>query len=404
MAKTKQHRFQLGEFYLEYRANRQVWCVCRYQPETGTRSRVSTGIGGGDSDNPPLAAQTALAEAFANRSRVVPEGGLSPVAVLGQWFEKVGSKAVRAHASGYSIKRWLSYFATLPEPLVDRTTTQGFIDLRLSQGVCGETIHSERATLAAAMKWGVEHELMPTMPVIARVEKKLRSGPKELEFSVEEVGRIITAAARRPDRINVLRFILISLSTHGRTQAIHELTSEQIKNGVISFNVAGRQQTDKRRSRVPVAPTLAPWLTGIEGPILTSGNVIRSFKSCVAEAGLTEGSPNTLRHTLHTYLQTVGVPQAQIDTAAGHSNESGSGKNYTHLRPEYLQEFIAAIEAYWTLMDKHTTGHRHPNLVPIRSHALEEGSGNGTKSLKNMVEPSGLEPLTSTLPVLRSTN
>src|SRR3546814_7757825 len=33
------------------------------------------------------------------------------------------------------------------------------------------------------------------------------------------------------------------------------------------------------------------------------------------------GSPNTLRHTLHTYLQTVGVPQAQIDAAAGHSSE-----------------------------------------------------------------------------------
>ena len=324
--------------------------------------------------------------------------------MLGQWFEKVGSKSVRAQASGYSIKRWLSYFATLPEPLVDRTTTQGFIDLRLSQGVCGETIHSERATLAAAMKWAVEHELIPIMPVIARVDKKLRSGPKELEFSIEEVGRLITAAARRADRINVLRFILISLSTHGRTQAIHELTSDQIKNGIITFNAAGRRQTDKRRSTVPVAPTLAPWLEGIDGPIITSGNVIRSFKFCLAEAGLTRGSPNTLRHTLHTYLQTVGVPQAQIDTAAGHSNELGSGKNYTHLRPEYLKEFIAAVEAYWTLIDEHTAGHRHPSSVPIRSHALEEGSGNGTKSLKNMVEPSGLEPLTSTLPVLRSTN
>src|SRR3546814_20588493 len=59
------------------------------------------------------------------------------------------------------------------------------------------------------------------------------------------------------------------------------------------------------------------------------------------------GSPNTLRHTLHTYLQTVGVPQAQIDAAAGHSSERGSGRNYTHLRPEYLKDFIEAVEAYW---------------------------------------------------------
>src|SRR3546814_2435511 len=57
------------------------------------------------------------------------------------------------------------------------------------------------------------------------------------------------------------------------------------------------------------------------------------------------GSPNTLRHTLHTYLQTVGVPQAQIDAAAGHSSERGSGRNYTHLRPEYLKDFTEAVEA-----------------------------------------------------------
>src|SRR3546814_994996 len=70
------------------------------------------------------------------------------------------------------------------------------------------------------------------------------------------------------------------------------------------------------------------------------------------------GSPNTLRHTLHTYLQTVGVPQAQIDAAAGHSSERGSGRNYTHLRPEYLKDFIEAVEAYWREMDRRTKVHR----------------------------------------------
>ena len=56
------------------------------------------------------------------------------------------------------------------------------------------------------------------------------------------------------------------------------------------------------------------------------------------------------------------------------------------------------------IMDEHTTAHRHPHSGPVRVHALKEDNDNDTKSLKNMVEPSGLEPLTSTLPVLRSTN
>src|SRR3546814_16706861 len=64
------------------------------------------------------------------------------------------------------------------------------------------------------------------------------------------------------------------------------------------------------------------------------------------------GSPNTLRHTLHTYLQTVGVPQAQIDDPAGHSSERGSGRNYPHLWPAYLQALTQAVEAHLRAMDR----------------------------------------------------
>ena len=42
---------------------------------------------------------------------------------------------------------------------------------------------------------------------------------------------------------------------------------------------------------------------------------------------------------------------------------------------------------------------QHTNLGPIRARALQEDNDNDAKSLENMVEPSGLEPLTSTLPV-----
>src|SRR3546814_3831930 len=83
------------------------------------------------------------------------------------------------------------------------------------------------------------------------------------------------------------------------------------------------------------------------------------------------GSPNTLRHTLHTYLQTVGVPQAQIDAAAGHSSERGSGRNYTHLRPEYLKDFIDAVEAYWREMDRLTKVHRVRPVPSSEEHTSE---------------------------------
>jgi hypothetical protein len=82
------------------------------------------------------------------------------------------------------------------------------------------------------------------------------------------------------------------------------------------------------------------------------------------------GNPNALRHTCHTYLQAMGVPQAQIDAMAGHSGEQGSGRNYTHLRPEYLKEAIQAVEEYWGAMDKLTRAHRSqfgPKVFDIKS-------------------------------------
>ena len=69
------------------------------------------------------------------------------------------------------------------------------------------------------------------------------------------------------------------------------------------------------------------------------------------------GSPNTLRHTIHTWHQRRGVPQAQIDAIAGPSSERGSGANYTHLRPEYLGELIASTEAFWAAVGEHTKSH-----------------------------------------------
>jgi len=162
------------------------------------------------------------------------------------------------------------------------------------------------------------------------------------------------------------------LSCHARVEAVMELDASQIRKNRIHFNASDRPQTTKRRPVVLVAPTLAPWLPGSGKVIMYRSQrkdrsiyerptsfIKTSFANCLVDAAITEGSPNTLRHTIHTYLQTVGVPQAQIDMAAGHSSDGGgTGRNYSHLRPEYLKDFIAAIESYWEEMDLLTTAHR----------------------------------------------
>lgn len=195
---------------------------------------------------------------------------------------------------------------------------------------------------------------------------------------------------------------------------------------ILNSNAPGRRQTTKKRSRVPACSILRPWLAGIEGKVIVYRTALaerrwavpgvpeyferpcydigKAFEACQVAAGLAHpglnlirpmlddqgqqavringrtkedvpqwqgiGTPNTLRHTCHTYHQTVGTPQAQIDMAAGHSGEQGSGRNYTHLRPEYLKDFMAATEAYWEEMGRLTQAHlRHrpsATVLPLR--------------------------------------
>lgn len=96
-----------------------------------------------------------------------------------------------------------------------------------------------------------------------------RSKSKDLEYSPEQVAAILDAAAGRPDRHHALLYMMIALSTLGRSEAILELDADrQIKKNLIYFNPPDRIQTRKRRAIVPIAPTLAPWLVGLKGRVI----------------------------------------------------------------------------------------------------------------------------------------
>src|SRR3546814_9906053 len=104
-------------------------------------------------------------------------------------------------------------------------------------------------------------------------------------------------------------YTLIALSTCGRSEAILDLHDHQIDRGLIYFLDPDRDQTSKRRSIVPIAPTLAPWLEGASGKIITYRAEIapakwaapdepeyfqrdcydlgKAFDACLVEAGLT---------------------------------------------------------------------------------------------------------------------
>jgi integrase len=283
--------------------------------------------------------------------------------------------------------------------------------------ISGATISRELAALRAALRLAWQDEKIPAAPFIPDVPDDLKAKPREEIYSYEEVARLLDAAIRLPERWHVHRFAMTMLSTHGRVEAVLELDCDiQMRRGQFHFLHPDEAQTKKRRSIVTIAPTLAPWVEGAKGKLIQyraptarktwadpdvpeyferpTSDIKNAFEACLIEAGICDqvvdetgaalwleprarlgerarrpemrgrGSPNTLRHTISTHLHAYGVPEAQIDMAAGHAGEGTNKRNYRHLRPEYLKEFIEGVEAFWREVGKHTTSHLRSQCDP----------------------------------------
>lgn len=427
-------RFQLGPFWLWYRADRDDWNICWLDGRV-TRRKAS-GVGDRRVDpptgDPPAEAREALADhwtaqktkaAESSAPVALPPGEVEVSFVTSLWLKLHVAHLedpVRYSDSVAHLERYWAHLEAsgeLPNPLVVSSITptivDGFITLRKAEGAAPPTISRDLAALRGPINWGLANGHLTAVPKIKDV--KGRNRKKTLEWSPEQVAVILDAAIARIERHHVHLYAMIMLSTHARGEATLELDAdEQISRGLIDFLRPGEDQTRKRRAIVPICPTLAPWLDGVKGKVIRyrvpasekrqaagapefyereTKDIKNAFVGVLLAAhelrpdlgfarqavddddnplwleprrklGETErrpdlrpiGSPNTLRHTIHTWHKRQGVPDAQIDAAAGHSEE-GTGASYTHLRPEYLREFIASTEAFWAAVGEFTDAH-----------------------------------------------
>lgn len=361
--------------------------------------------------------------------------------LMADWLEHVDKVDADPGRARDCIAQWLRFFEIerragliTTGPYVSdikRALCERYIDWRKAQPgkvrgttISGATVSRELAALRATLRWAWQHERIASAPFIPDVDDKHRAPPKDLVYSPAQVARILDAAIRIEERHHLHLFVMIMLSTHGRGEAVLELDADtQIRDGLLHFLVPGETQTKKRRSIVPIAPTLAPWLRGISGKVIQyrtrskdpvtgvetvvtrrTVSIKKAFEACLIEAGVCEhvlddggkpvwlpprrklgettdrpklkgiGSPNTLRHTISTELHTLGVADAQIDTAAGHAGTGTNKRNYRHLKPDYLNEFVAGVESYWAKVGAFTDAHIHPSAKAVNGDDANDGS------------------------------
>lgn len=438
-------RTQLGPYWLWWRADRDDWCICWYDDGTGTGSPVSrrtrrlgTGIGGGGPDRPPAAAQDALAAHYLahEQPKTKPVSEVLVETLFADWIEtrliapasapKGERKLSDPGRYATSIKHWIAFFAsdrragnvmgahTVADVGVP-ALVERFIAWRAAAGVGQHTISRDLAALRATLNWAWRRQRITSAPFIADVGAK--PPPRELVYSAEQVARLLDVTRRRPERAHVHLYIMIVLSTVLRGEAVLELDASQVRDGLIDSNAPSRAQTSKRRARVPICATLAPWLDRRSGKVIQYAaprstraakrsiagddpfvrptlSIKTAFRKCLVEAGMVDiqgrplGSPNTLRHTIITELHRRGVPEAQIDMAAGHVGEGTGKRNYRHLRPEHMAEFLAGVEDYWREIGQWTNSHlryqRDTHTIPRGRAPVQRGR---RTTGKVMVEP-----------------
>src|SRR3546814_488541 len=136
-----------------------------------------------------------------------------------------------------------------------------------SSDVCSSDLRDITA-LRGSLTFAWREELIESAPFVKDVETKDKAKPRDVTYSMEQVAALLEAAWGRPERRHVFLYTLIALSTCGRSEAILDLHDHQIDRGLIYFLDPDRDQTSKRRSIVPIAPTLAPWLEGAAGKII----------------------------------------------------------------------------------------------------------------------------------------
>ncbi len=294
----------------------------------------------------------------------------------------------------------------------------------------------ELALLSAAVRLGHRRGLIVYLPFLISLPEP---PPRERIISVDDARRLLAAC----DEPYVRRFVLLCLHTLQRPGAIFDLRTDQVDfvTNQINFLPRGRLQVSKRRPIVRMTVTLRDEMTKAvadskSGFVLEKGGIrLRSmrkaFASAVQRAGLNDVTPYVLRRSGASHMAASGVPMHQIASILGHTTQRTT-EVYTKRRAEFQAEATMMLDEMFGVarVDKdvvpnqanpitertlhsaaQSAPHCAPNCAPnaaqrrssadVFRNAAIRGNPQKTKP-RCLVDPIGIEPTTSTMPLWRS--
>lgn len=243
----------------------------------------------------------------------------------------------------------MQFFGETPVREVDEALCRRYAEARRAGKVgrvAGDsTIWLELTVLKTAInkavKWKrLRAEDVPTM--------ELPPAPptRERWLTKDELAVLMAAADKHP---LVGPFVHLAYWTGARRTAIETLTVFQVdlENNRIFLNPEGRRQTTKRRPVVPIFSEIRPLVERLlreakaagRTRLLPPGLVYFPFHIIAREAGFTDVSPHTLRHTRATHLLQDGRNPWAVAKLLGDTLKTVELR-YGHSSAEYLMEVL----------------------------------------------------------------
>ncbi len=150
-------------------------------------------------------------------------------------------------------------------------------------------------------------------------------------------------------------FIILAITTGARMKSILALKWEQVdfKHRTINYAPAGRHQTNKRETEVPMNSRALFALEEAARGALTDhviewdGKPVKSVKKAIREAAKRAGvpcSPHVFRHTAGVWMAQADVPMQKIAQFLGHTSTRVTERTYARYSPTFMRDAAAALD------------------------------------------------------------
>lgn len=240
-------------------------------------------------------------------------------------------------------QRLQPFFGHMIGTAITRTDCRAFHKAQRAAGYSDSTIRTDLEILRACLNLTLR-ENAPKLWI------NPPSKPRDRWLTREEAIAVVEAAKSPHVRL----FIVLGLTTAARAGAILELTWDRVdfKSGVVDYRSAGREQTNKRNTLVPMNDRARTELQAAHDARLTdhvieyAGKPVKSVKKAIQrlseESGITF-SPHVLRHTCGVWMAQADVPMQKIAQFMGHTSLRVTEKHYARYSPSYMQDAGTAV-------------------------------------------------------------